>query len=565
MGVDENNQATMPFTEEEIAGRSVWAFPFTMYSDEFYFPLRIREARSSWQLHISPQDNSNIFPGQTLYATFQYVLKAGERFSGTDCPFKLNRGNFYPPEISWWQDGNTLYGGCLLTVDDSLMQGDRLSWTVSCFLDNSSIPVVSETVTWNVAWDADTDVEVTFVADTPALIDYSNDNTRPLSSRPAMTWRLTVPGLSNTQACFYPLITRITEDAIISDESFCEITPCAADRISGDYFYVMLDDQGSAVINVQPRENRTLLTAFSAGIYGIGTMISTENFFINSAWETASVPAVSVTEGQNPQARPGDDSYGLATFPLLSNWDAVKEHDLLGGAVYLFAAEEVQRKNHYTPLMLLGKAQIPLKADGGAPDIALYFTESNFEAGKIYYIYACLVENAYLHRGVNYLRLQEIRFDIPQEQPAVPEGVKRTYRAPEFICKDDAVIDEDDVLLGRNEIGYQGLEYRIPLSGGQKLLVAGDQVMATAYLHVWNKQTQEMENSNPPLKLNQLYTVTKADINRGYLTDIISAEDLMGCDTPPQGVGQSTLRVEYYCQNKQEYSYLREVFIDMTM
>ncbi|WP_426472894.1 hypothetical protein [Escherichia marmotae] len=141
--------------------------------------------------------------------------------------------------------------------------------------------------------------------------------------------------------------------------------------------------------------------------------------------------------------------------------------------------------------------------------------------------------------------------------------MKRTYRAPEFICKDDTVIDEDDVLLGRNEIGYQGLEYRIPLSGGQKHLVVGDQIMATAYLHAWNKQTQEMENSNPPLKLNQLHTVTEADISQGYLTDVISAEDLAGCDTPPQGVDQSTLRVEYYCQNKQEYSYLREVFIDM--
>ncbi|TGB80938.1 hypothetical protein CRI66_00320 [Escherichia sp. E4694] len=561
VGIDENNRATMPFTEEEIANREVWAY--TTYVGYMFSPLRIREANSSRQLHISPQNNSNIFPGQTVYATFQYQLKAGEHFSGTGSPFKLNRGNFYPPEISWWQDGNTLYGGCLLTVDDSLMKGDRLSWTVSCCLDNTGVPVASETVNWNVAWDADIDVEVTFVADTPALIDYSNDDSRPLSSRPTMTWRLTVPGLSNTQACFYPLVTRITEDAIISDASFSEIARCAVDEISGDYFYIMLDDQGSAVINVQPRENRTLLTAFSAGIYGVGTMISTANFFINSAWGAAKVPAVSVTEGQNPQARPGDDSYALATFPLLSNWEAVENNSMMGGAVYLFAGEEIQRNNHYTPLMLLGKMQIPLKADGGAPDIALYFTESNFEAGKTYYIHACLVENAYLHKGVNYLRLQDIKFEIPQEQPAVPEGVKRTYRAPEFVCKDGAVIDEDDVLLGRNEIGFQGLEYRIPLSGGQKHLVAGDQIMATAYLHAWNKQTQEMENSNPLLKLNQLHTVTEADINQGYLTDIISSDDLAGCDTPPQGVDQSTLRVEYYCQNKQEYSYLREVFIDM--
>ncbi|TLI74258.1 hypothetical protein FEK48_24675 [Escherichia sp. E2593] len=561
MDVDKNNQVTMPFTEEEIANREVWAY--TSFAWCAMSPLRIREANSSRQLHVSPQNNSNIFPGQTLYATFRYQLKAGESFSGTGCPFTLNRGNFYPPEISWWQEGNTLYGGCLLTVDDSLMQGDLLSWTVSCCLDNSGVPVASETVNWNVAWDADINVDVTFVADTPVLIDYSNDDTRPLSSRPAMTWWLTVPGLSNTQACFYPLVTRITEDAIISDASFSEIAPCMADRTSRDYFYVMLDDQGSAVINVQPRENRTLLTAFSAGIYGVGTMINTANFFINSAWESATAPSVSVTEGQNPQARPGDDNYGLATFPLLSNWEAVKQHDLLGGAVYLFAGEEVQRKNHYTPLMLLGKTQIPLKAGGGAPDIALYFTESNFETGKTYYIHACLVENAYLHKGVNYLRLQEIRFEIPQEQPAVPEGVKRTYRAPQFVCKDGAVIDEDDVLLGRNEIGYQGLEYRIPLSGGQKHLVAGDQIMATAYLHAWNKQTQEMENSNPLLKLNQPHTVTDADINRGYLTDVISIDDLAGCDMPPQGVDQSTLRVEYYCQNKQEYSYLREVFIDM--
>ncbi|RZN44932.1 hypothetical protein [Escherichia sp. E13S3] len=559
--VDKNNQATMPFTEEEIADREVWAY--TTYAWCLISPLRIREANSSRQLHVSPQNNSNIFPGQTVYATFRYQLKAGESFSGKGCPFKINKGNFYPPEIIWRQDGNTLYGSCLLTVDDSLMKGDRLSWTVSCCLDNSGIAVASETVNWNVAWDADTDVDVTFVADTHALIDYSNDNTRPLSSRPAMTWRLTVPGMSNTQACFYPLITHIIEDAIISDASFSEITRCAVDEISGDYFYVMLDDQGSAVINVQPRENRTLLTAFSAGIYGVGTMISTANFFINSAWEAAKMPTVSVTEGQNPQARPGDDSYALATFPLLSNWEAVKQHDLLGGAVYLFAGEEVQRKNHYTPLMLLGKTQIPLEAGGGAPDIALYFTESNFDAGKTYYIHACLVENAYLHQGVNYIRLQEIKFEIPQDQPAVPEGVKRTYRAPEFVCKDGAVIDEDDVLLGRNEIGYQGLEYRIPLSGGQKHLVAGDQIMATAYLHAWNKQTQEMENSNPPLKLNQLHTVTDADIKRGYLTDVISSDDLAGCDTPPQGADQSTLRVEYYCQNKQEYSYMREVFIDM--
>ncbi|TGB80816.1 hypothetical protein [Escherichia sp. E4702] len=566
VSIDKNNLAQIPFTEKEINNRAVWAYGVNR-SGWLSSPLRCREANSQFKpvIIVSPENNSNIFPGQTVYATFQYALKTGEVFSGTECPFKLNRGAFYPPDISWWQDGNTLYGGCLLTVDDSLKKGDRLSWTVSCCLDNTGVPVASETVTWNVAWDADIDVDVTFAADIPALIDYSNDSTRPLSSRPTMTWRLTVPGLRNTQACFYPLVTRITEDAIISDESFSEFVPCVVDRISGDYFYVMLDDLGSAVINVQPRENRTLLTAFSAGIYGVGTMINTANFFINSAWETASVPAVSVTEGQNPQARPGDDSYALATFPLLSNWEAVKAHDLLGGAVYLFAGKEIQKKNHYTPLMLLEKTQIPLKADGGAPDIALYFTESNFEAGKTYYIHACLVENAYLHKGVNYLRLQDIRFDIPQDQPAVPEGVKRTYRAPEFVCKDGAVIDEDDVLLGRNEIGYQGLEYRIPLSGGQKHLVAGDQIMATAYLHTWNKQTQEMENSNPPLKLNQLYTVTEADINRGYLTDIISADDLAGCDMPPQGVDQSTLRVEYFCQNKQEYSYLREVFIDITM
>ena len=89
--------------------------------------------------------------------------------------------------------------------------------------------------------------------------------------------------------------------------------------------------------------------------------------------------------------------------------------------------------------------------------------------------------------------------------------------------------------------------------------------MATAYLFAWNKQTQEMENSNPPSKFNQLYTVTEADIKMGYLTDVISADDLAGCDMPPQGVDQSTLRVEYFCQNKQEYSYLREVFIDITM
>ncbi|TGC12835.1 hypothetical protein CQJ28_24125 [Escherichia sp. E2562] len=564
VSVDENNRAKMPFTESEINNRAVLAYGANT-SGFLSAPLRCREANSQpkSEIIISPQNNSNIFPGQTVYATFQYQLKTGESFSGTECPFKLNRGNFYPPDISWWQDGNTLYGGCLLTVNDSLKKGDQLSWTVSCCLDNSGIPLASETVTWNVAWDADIDVDVTFAADTPVLIDYSNDSTRPLSSRPTMTWRLTVPGLRNTQACFYPLVTRITEDAIISDASFSEIVPCAADRTSGDYFYVMLDDLGSAVINVQPRENRTLLTAFSAGIYGVGTMVNTANFFINSAWEAATAPAVSVAEGQNPQARPGDDSYGLATFPLLSNWEAVKEHDLLGGAVYLFAGKEIQKKNHYTPLTLLGKTQIPLKASGGAPDIALYFTESNFEAGKTYYIHACLVENAYLHKGVNYLRLQEIKFEIPQDQPAAPDGVKRTYRAPEFVCKDGAVIDEDDVLLGRNEIGYQGLEYRIPLSGGQKHLVAGDQIMATAYLHAWNKQTQEMENSNPLLKLNQPHTVTDADINRGYLTDVISIDDLAGCDMPPQGVDQSTLRVEYYCQNKQEYSYLREVFIDM--
>ncbi|TGC04774.1 hypothetical protein CRG93_26115 [Escherichia sp. E2593] len=277
MDVDKNNQVTMPFTEEEIANREVWAY--TSFAWCAMSPLRIREANSSRQLHVSPQNNSNIFPGQTLYATFRYQLKAGESFSGTGCPFTLNRGNFYPPEISWWQEGNTLYGGCLLTVDDSLMQGDLLSWTVSCCLDNSGVPVASETVNWNVAWDADINVDVTFVADTPVLIDYSNDDTRPLSSRPAMTWWLTVPGLSNTQACFYPLVTRITEDAIISDASFSEIAPCMADRTSRDYFYVMLDDQGSAVINVQPRENRTLLTAFSAGIYGVGTMINTANFF----------------------------------------------------------------------------------------------------------------------------------------------------------------------------------------------------------------------------------------------------------------------------------------------
>ncbi|TGB98132.1 hypothetical protein CRI63_24155 [Escherichia sp. E2661] len=341
VGIDENNQATMPFTEEEIANREVWAY--TTYVGYMFSPLRIREANSSRQLHVSPQNNSNIFPGQTLYATFRYQLKAGESFSGKGCPFKLNKGNFYPPEIFWRQDGNTLYGYCFLTVDDSLRKGDRLSWTVSCCLDNSGIAVASETVNWNVAWDADTDVDVTFVADTPALIDYSNDNTRPLSSRPTMTWRLTVPGLSNTQACFYPLVTRITEDAIISDESFSEIVPCMADRTSGDYFYVMLDDQGSAVINVQPRENRTLLTAFSAGIYGVGTMINTANFFINSAWEAAKMPTVSVTEGQNPQARPGDDSYALATFPLLSSWDAVEKNSMLGGAVYLFAGEEIQQ------------------------------------------------------------------------------------------------------------------------------------------------------------------------------------------------------------------------------
>ncbi len=230
----------MPFTEEEIADREVWAY--TTYARCLISPLRIREAWSSRQLHVSPQNNSNIFPGQTVYATFRYQLKAGERFSGKGCPFKINKGNFYPPEIIWRQDGNTLYGSCLLTVDDSLMKGDRLSWTVSCCLDNSGIAVASETVNWNVAWDADTDVDVTFVADTHALIDYSNDNTRPLSSRPAMTWRLTVPGLSNTQACFYPLVTHITEDAIISDASFSEITRCAVDEISGDYFYVMLDD-----------------------------------------------------------------------------------------------------------------------------------------------------------------------------------------------------------------------------------------------------------------------------------------------------------------------------------
>ncbi|EFC1525680.1 TPA: hypothetical protein ACP2PR_002695 [Escherichia coli] len=37
---------------------------------------------------------------------------------------------------------------------------------------------------------------------------------------------------------------------------------------------------------------------------------------------------------------------------------------------------------------------------------------------------------------MNYRRLQEIKFEIPQEQPTVPEGVKRTYRAPDFVCKD---------------------------------------------------------------------------------------------------------------------------------
>lgn len=94
------------------------------------------------------------------------------------------------------------------------------------------------------------------------------------------------------------------------------------------------------------------------------------------------------------------------------------------------------------------------------------------------------------------------------------------------------------------------------LSGGQKLLVAGEQIMATAYLFAWNKQTQEMENSNPPSKFNQLYTVTEVDIKLGYLTDVIAADDLGGYGTPPQGVDQSTQRVEYYCQNKQEYSYV---------
>ena len=52
--------------------------------------------------------------------------------------------------------------------------------------------------------------------------------------------------------------------------------------------------------------------------------------------------------------------------------------------------------------------------------------------------------------------------------------------------------------------------------------------MATAYLFAWNKQTQEMENSNPPSKFNQLYTVTEVDIKLGYQTDIIAGDDLGG-------------------------------------
>ncbi|TLI88738.1 hypothetical protein FEK42_08860, partial [Escherichia sp. E2748] len=119
VSVDKNNQATMPFTESEINNRAVWAYGANT-SGSLSAPLRCREVNSQpkSEIIISPQNNSNIFPGQTLYATFQYQLKAGEHFSGTECPFALNRGNFFPPEISWWQEGDTLYGGCLLTVDD---------------------------------------------------------------------------------------------------------------------------------------------------------------------------------------------------------------------------------------------------------------------------------------------------------------------------------------------------------------------------------------------------------------------------------------------------------------
>lgn len=569
--VDENHRVTMPFTTEDIDGREVWA---TVVRDNDYSflaaPIKCRDKDEA--ISVEPYEGANIALGQTLNVTFRYQLKKGEVLAPDFNPFTVNYGDsLYPAfddEVRYWTEGNNIYGQQMLIVDDStLVKGDILSWKVTVSLNDIDPPVSTRNINWLVAFDDNDYDEMHFNADNYALINYANNESLALSERPAMTWRIFIPGLKNTQVFFYSLSnTVLSLNAYVTDDSFDEIRPVNQSTGSSEIYFIMLDDNGEAEIHLQPKNNRTILTGFSYGIYGIGSVEDTLDFFLNSSWQPSEMPAVHIDTDRDPQDRPEDESYALANFPFISDWQMMSDRDLFGADLFLFAGEEKQHKNTFTPLALLGRVRLPLKATpGGVPEIAMYFTESNFETDKIYYVHACFVENAYKHSGMNYIRLQESSFTLVTAKPPVPEHVKRTYAAPVFILKDGTVIDHDYFTITKNDLSRGGLEYRILLNGDGKHLIVGDVVEVTAYLHTWNKLTNEMENSNPPLKLNKPYRLVKEDIDRGYLKDIIKYSDLAHCDSPPDDKEHSTICIDYYCSNTKEYSLLRDDLIDVVM